>query len=460
MSDLNQLETLSFKADNGGSIQFGRVIEFDVLNYTLGKKVTFTNDLNIKFHFFKSTDEVREASTGEVTVSNISEETYNLIKAPNTCQMLLRAGYVGQVGVVFFADVVSCKKVLDGNNTNIIFTVSANYFEYKLNYGVTISKNDGYTIRSVFQALMDNLNDRTPITGAKLENSFYFVVPKSFSDEDIDAYGKYTDGANFGDSFAFNGTLEKILGEVCNTHGFSATTTITGNKVTYLISIKDSHINYYLDKIHSNYPVFGVTTSTSSKIYDAKSENKAVVLSYKTGLLSTPHIDYKVFTVPENYKGLSTDKITLKSQIAINQKDAKEKERLEKYKAKPTAKPFKQRKMGTKRIKKTYLSVKAQLNPDIRPQSIIRIDSMEPDYNGLYRVRNVKYEADNQNGNFLVNLFLEDTNGTRDTETKEKVTEIDGNFGTDASVNGSLGSDTKGDISSTKDSSVGVSDLD
>ena len=459
MANAVQLDALSFKASNGDKVQFGRVIEFDVLNYTLGKKVTFTNDLNIKFHFFKSTDEVREASTGQVTVSNISEETYNLIKSPNTCQMILRAGYVGQVGVVFFADIVSCKKVLEGSNINIIFTVSANYFEYKLNYGVTISKNDGYTIRSVFQALMDNLNDREPITGKKLENNFYFVVPKSFSDEDISAYGRYTDGANFGDSFAFNGTLEKILGEVCNTHGFSSTTTITDNKVTYLISIKDSHINYYLEKIYSTYPVFGTTTTTSSKIYDASSENKAIVLSYKTGLLSTPHIDYKVFTVPENYKGLSTDKITLKSQIAINQKDAKEKERLEKYKAKPTAKPFKPRKMGTKRIKKTYLSVKAQLNPDIRPQSIIRIDSMEVDYNGLYRVRNVKYEGDNQSGSFLVDLFLEDTNGAKTMDTKEKDTGSDENYGTNDSVNGSLGSDSENSDASS-DSSVNVSEMD
>ena len=115
--------------------------------------------------------------------------------------------------------------------------------------------------------------------------------------------------------------------------------------------------------------------------------------------------------------------------------------------------------MGTKRIKKTYLSVKAQLNPDIRPQSIIRIDSMEVDYNGLYRVRNVKYEGDNQSGSFLVDLFLEDTNGAKTMDTKEKDTGSDENYGTNDSVNGSLGSDSENSDASS-DSSVNVSEMD
>lgn len=441
---VKDLDTLSFKATGNLPVQFGRVIEFDVLNFNLGKKVTFPNDLMIKFKFFKSTDEVREASTGEVVVSNISDETYDLVKTPNACQMVLRAGYIGAVDVVFFADIVSCKKTVDGNDTHVTFNVSANYFEYKLNYGVTISKNDGYTIDSQMKELFAVLNTRNQITGKPANSEYYFTAPTGFTDEDLDAYWKYLKTANYGDNFAFQGSLDKVMGEVCMSHGMSITTSIQDDKTLYLISVKDSHLNFYLEKIYSSYPVYGTVTESNSKIYNAIDENKAVVLSYKTGLLGTPHIDHKVFTVPENYKGLSTDQTTLKSQIAINAKEAKEQERLAKYKEKgSSSKPFKARKLGTKRIKKTYLSVKAQLNPQIRPQSIIRIDSMDSDYSGLYRVRNVTYEGDNRSGNFLVDLYLEDTNEKKTVSTTEKDTESDDNksFGSDTEAYGSLGSD-------------------
>lgn len=443
MAENSQPEVLKSISSNSTKFQFGRIIEVDIYNYNTGKVIKIPNALSISFEFYKSTDEVKKASTGFVTVKNLSEATFDMVRTANACQMILRAGYSGSVGTIFFADITSCRQVNKGGNSEVVFNVSANYFEYRLNYGLNYTNNNSYTINQVLMGLVDLLNERkNEITGVKIKSSFRYLISSNYSQSDVDKVIEYLVTAKMGEDFAFSGTLEKVMNDIGDAYGLSIFADKDTSKTTYNVTFKDNYINYYLNKANENYEkITSKNNVSSSLIYDASSENKAIVLSYDTGLLGTPSINYKVFTVPENYKGLKTDEVTLKSQIALNARALKKAE-LEK-KATSSKEPVKPKKTPTKSIKKAYISAEAQLNPDIRPQSIIKLELMDDRYNGYYRVRNVQYKGDNVQGDFKVSMFLEDTNGANDvTATESDIKEFkEKNVGVDDTVQGQLGSD-------------------
>lgn len=454
---------------SSNKIQFGRVIELEIYNYNLGKKVIIPNSLHISFDFFKTIDEVKNASTGRVTVYNLSDKTFDLVRTQHACQMILKAGYEGSVGIVFFADIIGCKKIVKEGNVEIQFTVSANFFEYKLNYGLQIEYNNNYTIATLLGVLCNNLNERESIaTGKKINHSIYFSTPDSYSETDTQKFNEYISTAKIGKNFAYSGSLESALREICNEFGFSPTTRLNQNQTDYVLTIKDNYSNYYLDRIYSNYPTINDqdTVDLPSPVFDASDTTKAILLTFENGLLGTPHVDYKVFSVPENYKGLVTDETQLKSQIAENERIAKQQQKEEK--AKSSGKPVKPRKIGTKRIKKTYLSAVAQLNPDIKPQTAIRIESIEEEYNGLYRVRNCTYKGDNFKGEFTVSMFLEDANGVNDLTgssrdfsdiTPDNTVEATGELGSDYNNQESNSSDADSDSSENSSTEAVVEDI-
>ena len=68
--DLEQFETRRFMQ---------RFVKVEISNFTSGKKITIKNPIRIDFEFFKSIDEVKEASTGVVKIYNLTPETRRLI---------------------------------------------------------------------------------------------------------------------------------------------------------------------------------------------------------------------------------------------------------------------------------------------------------------------------------------------------------------------------------------------
>jgi hypothetical protein len=447
----NSLDVISLTSSDA-KYQFGRVIQVEIFNYELGKKVTIPNNFHISFDFFKTTDEVKQASTGKVIVKNLSDETFENVKTIHACQMILKAGYQDNVKILFFADIIGCKKVVNGNDIDVVFTVSANYFEYKLNYGMKISHNNDYTIATVLGSLMGVINDRNSVaTGKKQNYSMIIRSPSSYSDTDTQKLNEYISTAKFTGSFSYSGSLEKIMKDLNDEFGFTFSKDDT--RESYIVTLKETHENLYLSKIYSNYPKMSSksTVSVPSPIYDARDSTTITTLSFDTGLLGSPHVDYKLFTVPENYKGLSTDETTLKSQMALDKRATANEKKAEKA----TAKPLDKQKIGKKRIRKTYINCLAQLNPDIRPQSIIRIESSDEMYNNIYRVRNATYKGDNQTGAFQMELYLEDTNGAFDTVATEEDVRNYSNFGSDDNIAGSLGSDNSSNEEDLNSSNTG-----
>lgn len=440
----NELSTI---VASRGDLQFGRVIDLDIYNYSTGQKVNIPNDFNISFDFFKTTDETEQASTGVVTIMNLTDETYKKISTKHKCQMVLRAGYQSNYNTIFFADCVSIRKETQGNNVATIINVSANFFEYRTGEAISITQKSEYSVFGLLESIMVALTARNyqadTSTGKTYTHKKVYSKIANVSKEDTLAIYTYLLKARIGSKFSYCGNLDNLLKQVSETYGLRIMSSGEKNNVLYTISIKDEWLGIYLDRIKSNYQEvsndsgdLNIETNVNSSLAD----DTLFFLNYQTGLLGTPHIDYKVFTVPENYKGLDSDETTLKSQITILNKNAKQAEKDKK--AKEKGKPIKARKLGTKRVKKTFLSAKALLNPNIRPQSAIQIDCEDEDISGIYRVRNITYKGDNQSGDFLVELYLEDTS---DSMTVVATDSDIKNFGSDEQIFGGLGANQNND---------------
>ena len=124
---VDQLSTITQFANLPESVQFGRVIEVIVTNFRLNRAVKLGNDFDISFEFTKSLDEVREASTGSVTIKNLSKSTLDLITEKNECQMQLFCGYNNHTAILFVADIISSTVKTNGTNVDVTFVVSANF---------------------------------------------------------------------------------------------------------------------------------------------------------------------------------------------------------------------------------------------------------------------------------------------------------------------------------------------
>lgn len=153
----------------------------------------------------------------------------------------------------------------------------------------------------------------------------------------------------------------------------------------------------------------------------------ALVLSPTTGLLGYPEFSRNIVTVSEDWEEQDNEAETYDSQVASQKKELKEQERIQKYneraaKAKEKGKevkPLKPRKVGTKKIKRTYVKVRALINPLVRPQSQIKIISALSEYNGIYRVRSINYSGSNYKEN-IMEIFAEDTNDKFSQELTEQ----------------------------------------
>lgn len=455
--EVGQLSTISVSVDMDQTIQFGRVIEVVITNFKLKQAVKLGNDFDIDFEFFKTCDEVREASTGTVTIKNLSKETLEIITQKNECQMQLFCGYNNNTAILFVADIISATTQTNGTNVDAVFVVSANYFQYNLAKTVSFSTDRGISISKILDAIFDAVKERKRDVGDMSSTSYFFDVPHYWSDADKTAFLDYVSTANVGNSYSSNDDLEGLLTHFCTSFGFTVTTSDKVPDTTgevYIFSFATNFENYYLNKSKEPYQKVrsggGDKTANIFSDYGAK---QAISLSYKTGMLETPKATYKIFTVPENWKlDANSEEQTYESQVAVANKNAKESERYKKYVKSSqkkvengkAVKPFKKRKQGNIKIRKTFISLKALINPNVRPQSIISLETDDEEMNGLFRVRSVKFKGSNYSSDFYMDILMDDTNGEHDKkltdeEAEKLAQEREEGFGSDNQIGGNIG---------------------
>ena len=123
------------------------------------------------------------------------------------------------------------------------------------------------------------------------------------------------------------------------------------------------------------------------------SDETAFILNQYTGLLGYPKEEYKLLSVPANWNVAASEQITRKGQETIMTNAQKKKEAGAKYAEKvrkatekgklDKLKPQKQTKQANIQIKRKYLRVNALLNPAVRPQTQVNIQSNLDVYFGI-----------------------------------------------------------------------------
>lgn len=456
---VEKLSTIQTSANLPESIQFGRVIEVIITNFKLNKAVKIPTDFDIEFSFFKTCDEVREASTGTVTIKNLKSDTIDLVSMRDECQMQLFCGYQGHVALLFVADIISVTTKTNGTNVDVVFVVSANYFQYKLSRTVSFTADRGASLRTILDATMDAIKQRKQDAGDTSSTTYGFDFPNYWSESDKKSFLEFFNTANITNNYSVNDDLHGILTHFCTSFGFTVTTTDnTQGKEgqVYVFSFANNFENYYLNKSKENYQKIRQSASIkTADLYNAGSSRVATTLSYQTGMVETPNVSYQVFTVPENWKlDSNSEQQTFESQVSVANKNAKESQRYQKYlqssKKKiadgKKVKAFKKRKQGTIRIRKTMVSVKALINPNVRPQSIINLVTENDDLTGLFRVRSVLFEGSTRGAKFHMQILMDDTNGEKDkrlsdSEAAELQKQSEEGFGSSGEFGGSIGAD-------------------
>lgn len=417
--------------------QFGKYTEVIIKNFVTGEKIVIPNDFHIGFKFLKTVDEVDSASVGTVVIEGLTEETIKRIKTDGG-EIEVRCGWLNDiVETLFVADIIHVVPSISNSTTVVQISCSANLITHM--YGAY--KHGSYDNNS----LIEILNDVAVSMGVKIEIDTANVPEKLLED-----YKVYLNTASY--RFDVAGTPEQIFNQIHESLGFRLTSTNYNEygKKIYILCQTVGATNEILQKITKGYAKTGrgsgsnftvlnsgeANSNTVAGLYVSpiKSSSIALVLGKETGLLSVKTV-FRIATALETQDLGSNEQETNKSvdrRIASQNKEAERKAKiLEKGKEyKPKAK-----KVSTIKVNRKSLQIEALINPTIRPQGHVKIESMSEEYNGVYIVRQIEFEGDNKEGDWKMNILAEDTLGKYDTVATAK------DVARDSSINGELGID-------------------
>ena len=141
-----------------------------------------------------------------------------------------------------------------------------------------------------------------------------------------------------------------------------------------------------------------------NKLFINSNEKTAVTVGFGTGLVAMPQIDNRNVKVPYTQQLGANEALVERKEIkAVVDKKTGEQKRDKDGKLKWKKPP------KTVTISRRHVLAQIQLNPSIKPNSMIRINTQIPEIDGVYRARNCKFKGDTHEGEWVVELDLEDT---------------------------------------------------
>ena len=436
--------------------KFGRYCSVEVRNFVTGQKHTIDNEFNITFEFFKSIDEIDNASTGTIRISGITKETFDILKSDGG-EVSLSVGYVNtEIDILFIAAITRMYLVVENGTLVTVIECSANVMNYHF------SKGTGFRFVSLKDVSLYELMGRlAESSGAKAEIYYNNVPEQSLSQIEeflkTKSHNLYIDGDD----------LKYVFRETIKAHGIDVTTLYKDGVLFYSYSLTQDFMVYAMNDISEGYNKVkkksgnissGNTKETNqtmmTNIYQTSKELEATatVLSWNTGLISvTP--EFKIATVLETKALSANESLTEKSKESIaNRLEAKQKREAKNRERVASGKEplkSKQDKVRTVRVNREYVRIKALMDINVKPQSHIVLVSKLHNEPRIYRTRNVLYKGNNQTGEFTIDAYCEDSGGrcdsvatNQDIATREN---IDNTPKTDLSalgVDGELGDNT------------------
>lgn len=457
MAEVNE-DTLVLQ---GEGIQFDRYIEVNIKNLITKQLHTIGNDFDISFEFFKSIDEVAQASTGSMQIKGISRATFEKIKSEGG-EIQVDCGYTyNEISTLFVAVITRMWQTADQGTLTTNIEFSANVLNYSF-YGqeaLSAVSMINVSINEIFYKIA-KASKAIPVVDA-------FTVPLNKQD----TFYEFMRSASFS-LYVQGDDLRDTLRNVVKDLGFTLSSRNNeSGALEYVFIITNEGWSNIQQRINNGYQKISKVDKSSSVVNATLKEDdklkqeavkfvnlfetsetlakRAVVLGYKTGLKSFEP-EYRIATVLETKELAKNETYTNSAIEALNKAEearAKRKEKEAKQIAAGNTPKTKVEKVKKVKVNREYMRVKAQLNPQVKPQSHIML--LQRQGYSIYRVRNVKYIANNRTGAFDMDLYCEDSAGKYDTlasdqdiNTREVVVQNNPENISNANINDDLGNNT------------------
>lgn len=411
-------------------MQFGRYVEVEIRDFNSNTKTTIGNDFEISFDYFKTLDQTKEDDSGAIRIFGLTPETIKTLQVEGG-EVVLRCGYTqSTIEVLFIASIVRLYYDNDNNTTVTTIECSANLLDYYYTGSVT-SQNIGKTSIAEFFTKMsktlgnDGVNfDLSIVPPDKVEGVKEFITSYSINI------------AQVGHAATLITTLAEALGMT------SRKGIIEGNKAI-IFTLTTSGYEKIQKSIERGYPKIKEVPETDydtdifySTVKASELSKNLTILDFSTGLISEK-TEYKIAYTKSDQTLNDNEEETAESIRKRREKAAKEsakeaKEIQKEIDAKKKGKKYKPPKKKAKKeefikISRQYNRVKALLNPNVLPQSMVAIidteatedmgtyqdnedekDGVTGSY-GMYRVRSATYKGNNRTGDWIMDLFCEDS---------------------------------------------------
>lgn len=416
-------------------IQFGRVCKLEFTNFTTQKKFTIDQNLRISFEFNKMFDESNNSSTGEIVIHGLTEETaYKLgtrIKDMFQTEVRCDVGFSGDpdnIQTLFYATVMNNQWIPTKGSSETRIRVSANFRDFHLG-NITTIHTELSRLGAILEIIPEAFGYNYEFWATDL------TVESGSTPEHVSSVLESFRVSNW----SFAGNMKQYLEKISDVFGIVHR--VEGNTIIFRINPK--YMRYYVWRVQNSESQYEVTNAevvanskktpdkvAIDKLYISEKDSKvAYVLTWDTGLLELPTIDNKNVVVPYDQK-LASNEVLVKRKVIkpiIDKKTGehkKDKDGNLRY-----TKPPK-----TMTVNRRFLSCVAQLNPSIKPDAMIRILTGYSKVDGLYRVRDCRFRGDTHEGDWIVEMQLEDTLGfleedvgTLPSEQEEQIEVISNN---------------------------------
>lgn len=406
--------------------QFGRLCTLEFTNFTTKKKFTIDRNLRIGFEFTKQFDESTSSSTGEIIIYGLTSDTANRlgtrIKDMFQTEVECKVGYSGDpdnVQTLFYATVLNNQWFPTRGSSETRIRVSANFRDFKL--GNIVSTSQSKT------NLWYVLNEIRLRWGYAVNIDLYEVVglvPENLREQVTESFVSY--GVL---NWSFTGNLSDFLWVLYKNFGIIHK--FEEQDKTIRLRVHPKYARYYANRVgndaakdyYANISKVDISKNDGSKVistlYTAPKDSKiAYVFTWDSGLLEIPTVDNRNVVVPYD-QTLASNEVLVKRKVIKPVLDKKTGEhKKDKDGNLRYTKPPK-----TMTINRRFLSAKVQLNPSIKPDATIVISTGYPSVDGQYRVRDCKFIGDTHEGDWAIEMQLEDTSDTREEEVGSLPTE-------------------------------------
>ena len=422
--------------------QFGRYAQVEIKNFITKELTTIPDDFEIDFEFFKTIDEVDNASKGVVKIKGLTQETYNKINSDGG-QIKLTCGYTNaEIKTLFIADIMRMQQRSISGTTETIIECSANLLSYYYTGGTT-DQNDKVTLAMI-------LSDYGKRDGA--DTVMFDIL--NVDDQTRDVIIQYLTTASFKQPQFFGMNNKQSIEALCNSFGMNLFTDHSDElgKI-YTFSLTNQGVTFILSQINEGYEKIDRSKIKTSENFNdmfitpTSQYSEATILKDGSGFL-TAEIEYRIANALETQSLAANEEQTERSKQQIMNSDAKRSLQAKKdAEKKAQGKKVKEKKLKVRTIKvnRKYIKIEALLNPNVRPQGHVEVKTKQKDYNGVFRVREATYKGNNKVGNWTMTLFCEDSSGRYDTratpqdlqfnqsEVQEEQNQVNGELGKNTS---------------------------